>query len=411
MSDDAHIINATVWILAPHFRHPAISGGDVYILGVATGLSYKYARVELVGADAQHSIRLGRITAATTVGSQMRSKWLASVRTLLFRSSYQRERFVTKKYLAVVKRLVIHNGDLVFVSFIASHSVLQCMDVPSCERFILTHNFDPDYFDLMANSTRNPVARLVFRMSADYSLRQLKEMDGNVQLVHINEHDLSKYAGIANNVRHHLFEAGVLYDERRLNNFAQARKKDLAGMNAPVLGFVGSLWATQNVAGLMHFAEAYWPVIRATFPDVQLRVIGSSPGLVVKDLCQRNGWQLFPDLIQEDFDEAVAGCHFSILPFELSAGTKIKILSSLQCLVPVIGTRCSQPTGFHLPPTSLFSDDVADWVHHISAYISQVTQEESAGGLKAMLQAQSWQNKATSLVKTIHPSIQGKLNT
>jgi hypothetical protein len=380
-------------------------------MGVAVGLSYKYSRVELVGADAQHSLILGHIITSSVVGSQMRSKWLSSVRTLLFRSSYQRERFITPKYRAVVKRLSMQSNDLVFVSFIASHSVLRCINVPSYKPFIITHNFDPDYFHLMANSTRNPVARLVFRMSANYSLRQLKAMDEPMQLIHINEHDLAKYAGIANHVRHYLFEAGVLYDERRLNNIAQVRKRDLAGMNTPVLGFVGSLWASQNVAGLMHFSQAYWPVIRATFPGVQLRVIGSNPGLAVKDLCQRNKWQLFPDLIQEDFDEAVAGCHFSLLPFELSAGTKIKILSSLQCLVPVIGTKCSQPSGFHLPPTSLFSDDVADWVHHISAYISKVTNEESAEGLKAMLQAQSWQNKATSLVKMIHPTIQGKLNT
>jgi hypothetical protein len=253
MSTDPQIFNNTVWILAPHFKYPAISGGDVYIFGMAKGLSYRYARVELVGADAQHSIKSGQIASSVTVGSHLRNKWQAALRTLVFRSSYQKERFLTRKYLNFVKHLFVQRDDLLFVSFLASHDALQFIKKPLAKPFIVTHNFDPEYFDLMAHATRNPLSKLVFELSAKYSLRLLKNLEANVHLVHINEYDLSRYAGIAPNVHHCIFQAGVSYDEDRILSLAHLRKKSLDGANLPVLGFVGSLWASQNIAGLLHF--------------------------------------------------------------------------------------------------------------------------------------------------------------
>lgn len=410
MSTDPQIFKTTVWILAPHFTYPAISGGDVYVLGMAKGLSSRFASVELVGADAQHSIHSGQVVSSVKVDSHLRNKWLASLRTLVFRSSYQKERFLTRKYLNFVKHLFIKEDDLLFVSFLASSDAIQCIKRPFAKSFIITHNFDPEYFDLMAHATSNPLAKLVFELSAKYSLELLKKMKTAVRLVHINENDLSKYASVAQQLQHFLFEAGVSYNEDRFVSLKQFRKQRLEEVHSPILGFVGSLWAAQNIAGLVYFSQAYWPLIQASFPGIEFRVIGSNPGDVVKDLCQRNGWQLFPDLEQESFDQIVAGCHFTVLPFELSAGTKIKILSSVQCLVPVIGTTCSQPTGFHLSPSSMFSDVAADWVNHISAYFRELAKEEALVGLQSLLLNQSWQTKANSFTEMIQYTLQQKGN-
>lgn len=104
----------------------------------------------------------------------------------------------------------------------------------------------------------------------------------------------------------------------------------------PVVVFLGRMDYYPNIDGVLHFTETVLPLIRATVPDVEFRIIGSNPTSAIERLRQVPGVVVtghVPD-VRPFLQEAVV----SIAPLRMARGTQNKILESMAMGLPVVAT-------------------------------------------------------------------------
>lgn len=107
--------------------------------------------------------------------------------------------------------------------------------------------------------------------------------------------------------------------------------------NANTLLFVGALGYGTNVRGLKWFIESIFPDFKKRHPDARLLVVGRSPDLDCKKLCEKEeGVELYPDV--HDIKEYYRRCKAVIVPLLTGSGTRIKILEAALANRPVLST-------------------------------------------------------------------------
>jgi hypothetical protein len=122
--------------------------------------------------------------------------------------------------------------------------------------------------------------------------------------------------------------------------------------------FVGSLSAQMNQDALRHLAERYWPHLR----DVtRMCVAGSNPPSTVAALCAAQGWELLPNVTEDELDACYATAHFAVLPFAYGAGSKLKLMEACGRGVPALTTPAGVTGVNQIPPLVQVSEDPATW--------------------------------------------------
>ena len=100
--------------------------------------------------------------------------------------------------------------------------------------------------------------------------------------------------------------------------------------------FTGVMDYRPNVDGVLWFARACWPAIRARFPDAQFLVVGSRPNRAVRALDGQHGIQVtgrVPET-QPWFDRAAV----AVAPLRLARGLQNKVLEAMSMGLPVVAT-------------------------------------------------------------------------
>lgn len=94
---------------------------------------------------------------------------------------------------------------------------------------------------------------------------------------------------------------------------------------SPTILFVGSLGFAPNRNGVQRFIDASWPKVREAFPGARLVIVGGSAPA---------SWGSIPGVeplgFVEQLEPHYAEAAFSVVPLWEGAGTKIKVLESLQ---------------------------------------------------------------------------------
>lgn len=388
------------WIIAPHFILPIKSGGDIYINSIAIGLSYYLNSINIIGASTISAYSKGKKTIVSQYNNVQENRIIAILKTIIFGTSYQRERFITKKYIEQLKKLKIHDEDIVFISFLSCYSLSQYINKNLKSIYIITHNYDPEYFLNLKQNTNNIIAKLVFDTSIKYIDKTLKKTNHN--LVHINENDKKKYEKKYPNNYHFLFEMGIekIDNNIDISTIIEKWKTKTQKIN---LGFIGALWAIQNIAAINYLDTYIYPILRDKIPNLNFSIIGSNPTEEIKLICKKNNWKLYNDLEEEEFNKEIKKLHFSILPFKESSGTKIKLLSSLQNLVPAIGTDCTLPNNSEQIPGFFHSDNFNNWVEHINFFknCDLETYIEQIKSIHAYIGKITFENKANFFLTQI----------
>jgi hypothetical protein len=102
----------------------------------------------------------------------------------------------------------------------------------------------------------------------------------------------------------------------------------------PTILFVGSLAFSPNRNGMQRFLDHAWPTIRRACPAAQLKLVGGSAP---------EAWRSIPGVqcagFVECLDQAYQEAAFSVVPLWEGAGTKIKVLESLQRSRTVVASR------------------------------------------------------------------------
>ncbi|MGY1456756.1 glycosyltransferase family 4 protein [Streptomyces sp. SS8] len=102
------------------------------------------------------------------------------------------------------------------------------------------------------------------------------------------------------------------------------------------LVFVGALNYYPNVLAAVELCESIAPAVRARHPQMEIMVVGRSPGQAVVDAARASGVALVADPpdIRPFLRDAILA-----VPLTLGGGTRLKILEALGAGTPVISTR------------------------------------------------------------------------
>jgi glycosyltransferase involved in cell wall biosynthesis len=127
----------------------------------------------------------------------------------------------------------------------------------------------------------------------------------------------------------------------------------------PVVLFQGTLTYVPNVDAALWFAEAVLPLLRASVPDVQLRLVGM-PSAAVKRLHRPPAVTVVGRV--DRMEDELARADLSIVPIRYGGGTRLKILESFAHRLPVVSTTIGAEglevsDGEHL----LLADDPEDF--------------------------------------------------
>lgn len=107
--------------------------------------------------------------------------------------------------------------------------------------------------------------------------------------------------------------------------------------NGNVLLFVGTLGYGPNSTGLKWFIESVFRDFKERYPDARLLVIGRSPDIKIKILCENeDGIELYGGV--PDVKEYYKKCKAVIVPLLAGGGTRIKILEAALANRPVLST-------------------------------------------------------------------------
>lgn len=105
----------------------------------------------------------------------------------------------------------------------------------------------------------------------------------------------------------------------------------------PTILFVGTFNWLPNVEAVEYLVEKVWPYIKAVIPDVQLRIVGSSPTKKILEY-QKHDEQIVVTGRVDDIRTEYAGANILLAPVFSGKGTRYKVLEAMATQTPVIGT-------------------------------------------------------------------------
>ena len=107
----------------------------------------------------------------------------------------------------------------------------------------------------------------------------------------------------------------------------------------PALGdiaFIGNMKSYQNYHAASYMATEILPIIRISFPDVRLRLIGRISLKAMEYFIKLDGVDITGEV--RDINDAVIGCSVGVCPVTIGAGVQNKILEYMALGLPVVTT-------------------------------------------------------------------------
>lgn len=345
-------------IIAPHMEYPLRMGANFTIDRFCIYFSRFCPFVDLVAVDKVYRFIDGKSQILETFRNKERSKTAASIRTLLFRSNYLTEKFVTQELSVFLESFLKPN---VYQGVVYSYlEIAPLRDVVSRKSgldsgFILTHNDEFKWFENLEASAGSFLIRMIARRSYDW-LRSLKPVVQDYVLLHVSPEDQEGFDRHYPGHRRIVFLVGT--DPIEPKETYSEKKQEI------VMTFLASLGIKMNYDALVWFSVEIFPRLSEAFgSDLKINIIGSNPTEKVVNLCKNMGWDLYPNASDEFVADTLEGSDFTLLPFPYSTGVKLKAMKSISYGVPFLGSTNRQQN--LSPPYSLFSNDASDWIEHV----------------------------------------------
>lgn len=345
-------------IIAPHMEYPLRMGANFTIDRFCIYFSKYCPFVDLVSQDKVYRFIDGESRVLETFRNRERSKATAGIRTLLFRSNYLTEKFLTKRLTNFLKSFLKPD---VYQCVVYSYlEILPLRHIVSEKAalesgFVLTHNDEFKWFENLEVSTNNFLIRAVSRQSYQWLL-SLKPVANEYVLLHVSPEDEQGFDLHYPGHRRIVFLVGT--DTMELKESYPEIKREI------VLTFLASLSVKMNYDALLWFSAEIFPQLRDEFgSELKINIIGSNPTDRVVSLCKNMNWDLYANASDEFVENTLDGSDFTLLPFPYSTGVKLKAMKSISYGVPLLGSTNRQQN--LSPPFSLFSNNASDWIAHI----------------------------------------------
>jgi glycosyltransferase involved in cell wall biosynthesis len=101
--------------------------------------------------------------------------------------------------------------------------------------------------------------------------------------------------------------------------------------------FYGSMGGDQNIKAFFRFWNRILPGIKTKFPDVKVLVVGANPPDSIKKL--NNKTEIIVTGFVEDVREFLSKSYLMIIPMEIAAGFRGRVVEVMSMGIPVIGTH------------------------------------------------------------------------
>ncbi|HEX4139590.1 MAG TPA: glycosyltransferase [Candidatus Methylacidiphilales bacterium] len=278
-------------------------------------------------------------------------KMLVALAALLSGKSYWQFKMLTPAFVREVAGLRPEDYHATIIHFLYSLPLLEQWRGRSMRLLVETHNYDPAIYAGLRDGSRNPLLRYLCDQAARNSLRALAALPKGTTLVHVSEGDAAAYREKRPDLRHVVIENGCRVAPR-------ASTPDYAAPGAKQLLFVGSLSAQMNQDALVNFSRTYWPSLRGV---AKMRVVGSLPPSGVATLCIAEGWELCPNVSDDELEGFYASAHFAVAPFAYGAGSKLKLMEACGRGVPMLSTQAGVTGMNAVPPCVLVTDEPKEW--------------------------------------------------
>jgi hypothetical protein len=283
---------------------------------------------------------------------------ISLLRTVVGRSNYVRERLAGEAWRRAVETVAKRSdaSTVVWGNYYWSHEEwVRAGGSPSARIYLDTHNAEREWFENISQSTRNPLIRLACRVSIAHAERTIRALPTTVTLVHVSARDKVYYHALAPQCAHRIVQNGC-----RLRPPVTGARVP----GRPRLYFLGSLAVQMNREALEYFAANFWPSLR---DSCDFTVFGSNPSAAVSRLCRQHGWPLWVNLPDGELDPLVAVQDALVMPFDRTAGSKLKLVDALGRGKQVLTTPAPVRDLPAPPSTVLTGETGEDWRRMVAA--------------------------------------------
>jgi hypothetical protein len=377
-------------VLAPHLQYPTRDGANISVDRLWGELSRFISYVDIVGANEFVRYVNGDISHKETYSNSPRSKISAALRTIFLFSHYNKEKFVTPAFsqFACTKALQEKYQAVVY-SYLTTASIDLPQHHHSLRQYVLSHNDDVKIFTDMRASSANPAQKLVAYLSERW-VRRFGRSCSILRYIHCTEADAAGWHRAIGPHDYLIGEVGCDLPAGFVDKHEPLKPE------RPIrLIFVGSLGVRMNFDAIQYFARRFFPVVHSRLNGaLEIKVIGSNPSPELARFCRSHNFSLHPNVSDEELDQHFDWADFSILPFEYSNGTKLKLLTSTSRGVPALMTSAvgGGPGSDH--PLCLISDDPCGWASHIDQLRNKGITTKDRHSLFEISKPWSWRSMA-----------------
>jgi glycosyltransferase involved in cell wall biosynthesis len=346
-------------VLAPPLEYPAHSG-NIAMERKWAQFSNHVPFVDIIGKCTITRYRKGKLESQTVYNNYGIRKSSAAILTLMHRSHYLLEKFVTDDFRSEAQQYLSNpEYNLVIFSFIWTATVMDGLPTYADRLYCIeTHNDELKWFDDLRKSFLNPAAKLTSYFSKKWLLSFLAKHEDDFLFFHVSQADYAGYLDYFPKHRGYVMPIGVDLPKNDI-------KCTLASDRIRLI-FVGSLGVDMNLDALKIFRDEFFPVLKSTLGDkLELVIVGSHPSRTVRNICDEMGWALNANVSDKELQRLYQESTFSLLPFHYVTGRKLKILESLAHGVPFLATTTMADQIDEVIYPCLVSDDPDAWLKRI----------------------------------------------
>lgn len=155
--------------------------------------------------------------------------------------------------------------------------------------------------------------------------------------------------------------------------------------------FIGAMDYRANVKAAAWFADAVWPIVRASAPHATCALVGSKPAQEVRALAARPGVRVTGRV--DDVRPYLAAARVVVAPLQVARGVQNKVLEALAMARPLVATT-GAATGVEIEERAHFR--AADGAKDFAAAVIDLLHDPAAAaamgarGRHRMLERHSW---------------------
>lgn len=199
---------------------------------------------------------------------------------------------------------------------------------PRTPSVLFQHNVESLLWRRQADTERQPIKRLIFRLEAAKMARYERDTVRRFEhVIAVSETDCAAMADMTGPGRISVVSTGV--------DTTAFRPASRNMSPAPIVLFLGSMDWEPNIDGVQHFCEHMWPGIRAAVPEARLQIVGRNPAPAVRRLAS-DGVEVIgtvPSVLEYLHRAAVV-----VVPIRIGGGTRLKIYEAMAAGKAVVST-------------------------------------------------------------------------